>query len=443
MGKITFNKPLLVKDGNRFNYIKPNGGLLSAQWFNEGLDFVGGHARVAMHDDGIPRYYFINVHGQLIGRGYDNASPEFRNGVALVYDAQRGYNFISGMGVEQSRVWFDGVTDFESEPFHVRVGNTEYLLTRYMRLLGKDMKEVEDLFVGHLNNFDGYVKVKKGEKWNFINARNEVITHEWFDYVGDFVNDVAVCARGGRFTYLRSDGIFLPVPSYPAGNCAVIGGEFDMAEDFKCGCGVVRKGGLYNVVKIDGTMLSNEWFKRIQPSYDGIFKVVTSDTNQFRYMGMDGNYITDDCFDRHTSYDCGFCNGLALVLRNGRYNLLCTDGTLWCDDWREISQTAGNLILVKKGGKVNYMNTYNHILASPEWFDDGKDFWRGFAIVRRGDKWNAINHKGELVHKGEWFDSMDYNMRGGFVLGLEGVSGNKTYRVDFSGDFSCQLVKEK
>lgn len=92
-----------------------------------------------------------------------------------------------------------------------------------------------------------------------------------------------------------------------------------------------------------------------------------------------------------------------------------------------IGQFHNDFAIVKKDGKVNYVNN-DGVIISDEWFAACNDFEDGFGMVSNGQKRNYVDSNGELLLP-VWVD------RAGDFVGGEApviIDGNY-YRVDRSG----------
>ena len=98
------------------------------------------------------------------------------------------------------------------------------------------------------------------------------------------------------------------------------------------------------------------------------------------------------------------------------------------EDADAIGQFHNNYAIVKKGGKVNYINS-NGVIISDEWFDACNDFECGFGMVAKDMKRNFVNGNGELLLD-TWVD------RAGDFIGGEApvIINGQRYSVDRSGN---------
>lgn len=119
----------------------------------------------------------------------------------------------------------------------------------------------------------------------------------------------------------------------------------------------------------------------------------------------------------------------------GDYKIDFEDPYFFTKDGKRMDADAiGNFhndfAIVKKGGKVNYVDS-NGKLLSDEWFDACNDFEDGFGLVSKGTKRNFVRSDGSLLLD-VWVDRA-----GDFIAGEAPVMiDGKRYRVDRNGNIS-------
>lgn len=98
------------------------------------------------------------------------------------------------------------------------------------------------------------------------------------------------------------------------------------------------------------------------------------------------------------------------------------------EDADAIGQFHNNYAIVKKSGKVNYINS-NGVIISDEWFDACNDFECGFGMVSKDMKRNFVNGNGELLLD-IWVD------RAGDFIGSEApvIINGQRHTVDRNGN---------
>lgn len=53
---------------------------------------------------------------------------------------------------------------------------------------------------------NGYATVTKDYKYNFINAKGQLLSNSWFDYADDFNNGYAQVKINGKWNYINTNG---------------------------------------------------------------------------------------------------------------------------------------------------------------------------------------------------------------------------------------------
>ena len=108
---------------------------------------------------------------------------------------------------------------------------------------------------------DGFARVQKGgELWNFINRQGNILLNQWFNWVNNFYEGIAI---------------------------------------------VLRKDMLYTFIDKKGNYLSHEWFSDVCPFYEG-FAVVQRKDRLYNFIDKQGNFLSDEWFIDAYSFYKGF-----------------------------------------------------------------------------------------------------------------------------------------
>lgn len=120
-----------------------------------------------------------------------------------------------------------------------------------------------------------------------------------------------------------------------------------------------------------------------------------------------------------------FSGGVAIIVVNGKYSLIDTNGNLigdenvWFDDMFLMQNGFAPVML---HDKWSFISRDGKLIGEGNvWFDDVSYFKNGFAKVELNDKWSLINTKGELIHDGKaWFDLLFSIDNGFYIVELNG-----------------------
>ena len=139
----------------------------------------------------------------------------------------------------------------------------------------------------------------------------------------------------------------------------------DYIGDFENGIAIVELNDKWNLIDVNGKLISRQWFDGIHDfDENGLAKVELN--NKLNFIDVNGNFLSKQWFD----YISSFKNSFARVSLNKKYNFI---------------DTNGNFI-------------------SQQWFDWISEFKNGFAQVKLNNKWNLIGTDGNLLFK-QWFDN--------------------------------------
>lgn len=234
---------------------------------------------------------------------------------------------------------------------------------------GKLLSE-EWFSVCSLNFSDGFAKVSRTYGDNYIDKRGNLLSPErWFKQCYEFEQGY------GRVVIDKYE------------NLVDINGNVIFKEKFEScfvpddGLCVVQKDGKWNIAKLDGNYVLDDFAVDVKSLHSGMFGI-QSDDDLWSIVDKEGKPITTDRFEECRSFSCGFSQ-------------------------------------VKKDGKWNYVGLDGKILVKERWFDSCMEFCYGYAIVTDNkDKidfrtYNFIDIHGNLVSN-EWYEHAFVGI-GGFL----------------------------
>ena len=152
-------------------------------------------------------------------------------------------------------------------------------------------------------------------------------------------------------------------------------------------------------INIDEVIKTTEWWKNnnvldLLPWCEGFAKIQRGDY-LFNFIDKEGNYLSDEWFDR--VYD--FHEGFARVQReDGLWNFIGKKGKYLSEQWfRYIYNFHEDFAIVKRKDILyNFIDKQGNILSN-EWFICIGDFFAGFArVLKTNDCWYKIDKTGKL-----------------------------------------------
>jgi len=174
----------------------------------------------------------------------------------------------------------------------------------------------------------------------------------------------------------------------------------------------------------------NQWFisigKGLWLMYDwigifcnGVAKVILND--KYNYISTQGKLISDTWFDEAWNFSEGFGSVMLKNKDKYKYNYINSQGKLLSDMWFDVNwEFSDGFGLVWLNNKCNYIGT-NGKLLSDTWFKDAWGFCDGVTRVALNDKYNYINTQGKLLSD-TWFDDA-----WGFSKGFARIKLNNKY----------------
>lgn len=108
---------------------------------------------------------------------------------------------------------------------------------------------------------------------------------------------------------------------------------FKFVGKFLKGCAMVKKANdLYNFLKDDGTFLCEEWFTDAY-DFSKDFALVQRTNGLWNYLNPDGTFLSQEWFKKIEDFQCGFVDGVfcgfaKVQMQDGKYYEIDLDGNL-------------------------------------------------------------------------------------------------------------------
>ena len=288
-----------------------------------------------------------------------------------------------------------------------------------MGLVNSSGENVVPYVYDDIHDFDnGFAVVEKGEKYGVINCAGKVIAPCEFSSA-EIIDGLILIERDGKFAILNSEGVATPF-------------IFDI---------ISNREGNYVSVRINGEwgFIDRETSKFVVPceyeevsSYCEGLAVVKKD-GRYGVVNTDGELITPCVFDWISDYK----NGFARAVKEGRDGVLDSNGQLCvpcrfdvvCDwdnwgGWLDGSIYNG-LAMVKLNGKYGLINLNGKQTSVS--FDEIRSYY-GFAKVQKNGKYGLVNTNCELIVPCK-YDKIYRTEDGPWIVTL----GNKKGALDAEG----------
>lgn len=387
---------------NEYNFLDSSGDLLCEKWhysyFSPG--FHNGCAqlsRYATQIDGFHKDYdvmvsvynhnFIDLDGRITNEKWHSYELEFKYGRAIIYKDGK-YNYIDEYGNLISDMWFDHVEEFEIDYAIVKNDNKYNVIDRNGNLLCKKWIEYEiaryydgypivttkyndyrhidyALFdingerittdeyhdIGKFKN--GYAKVTKNNKYNFIDESGKLVSDTWYDYVFSFEDGKALVNTDNKYNYIDTKGKIINKNWFDLDSNGSI-----LIEEVHSSYLLLTNNGKKSFLNSKGEAINEVWYDAAWSFIDGYARVKLN--NKYNFINIEGKYVKDTWYDEAWN----FCEGYARVKQDNKYNF------------------------IDKSGK----------LISETWYDHAYDFNDGYAKIITKEGYNFINSKGELIN---------------------------------------------
>lgn len=234
---------------------------------------------------------------------------------------------------------------------------------------GKEVIPIEYEAVGKPE--EGFVAVKKDNKWGFVDFNNQ-IKHEFvfddFDeaqYKIYFTEGLCLVNKNGKFGFI--DTLFKQT----------ILPQFNMATAFYNDFSLVKKGSSYGIINIRGE------------------EVLPIKYSKIHYYGL-SKYFVNGIAVASKGDKWGFINNKGVELTKFIYDSPEPTDNLEEDINILPYEFVEGICRVSVNGKIGFINSRGQEIT-PYQFKEATDFKNGLAAVKVKDRWGFINRKGELV----------------------------------------------
>ena len=279
---------------------------------------------------------------------------------------------------------------------------------------------------------DGWARVEKDGKYNYINEKGELYSsNKWYREASDFYNGVASAIERGSayYTYIGKgitgfddkkmlkagpfEGDYAVVKTEQGYNVVNRNGDYilpefyDYIDNFSCDRAVVGKNNLYNYIMIhnnSASFLSEKWFTSASAFKNGYAKVEEYDDAGYLdyFIDIHGNRKPYDYIEiKEESGD-----NPTLVKKADLYNFIDQEGNLISNRWFKGAYSFCNGYAIVGDyidGELyyNFIDSKGHLLCN-DWYYKAHNFHDGYAVVygarkfgHTNDLWGHINTKGE------------------------------------------------
>ena len=288
----------------------------------------------------------------------------------------------------------------------------------------------------------GYARVKKNNKYNYINKKGNLISNKWFNFAEDFMGDYAIvlddnCGyylinkkgepiNDDRYDFiintnaglldarLNEKHILLKLNGTPLN-----GVEYDEIGGFSYGYAIVTKDNKYGFVSIYGKLYENKWFtkKQLQEWYHRNQKTQPS----IHYF-------------EETVYNEGFAiaNLLNKVVFIDKYH-----NPLFGKEFKKARLFSEGYAVVSDDGKSYYYIRQDGKPLNKDKYIEAYDFKNGIARVKleKDNKYSYIDSNGKYLYNCGFYKAGDFVLGNGRFAQVEedliDTNGNIIFQTKF------------
>lgn len=339
----------------------------------------------------------------------------------------------------------------------------EFTIVRYKRKYNLLTPDKTFLFEDWFNNVtttvgvDDYIIVEQGESYNIINLNGELVSQQWFRYIGAIKNNFTIIQYFDEYYNLLNLSTGNLIFSNPVEQISRLTpdifrirrenhNDYFNSVSFSYNCfniktmdfigdvwyqfiGDIRNGFIMvynededgnvnvNFINTEGELISDQWFSESSYFDENGYAMVKNNEGKYNILKSNGKLISNQWFDYYSNFVSGFAKiGKRYYDEYGNpttalvYNFINTDGKIISDQWFDDVEDFKIPTLAKviktnyETGKnyVNFINTDGDLIGD-QWFDFCGGFVDGYTFVQLNGMYNIINVKGEILLD-EWSD---------------------------------------
>lgn len=258
---------------------------------------------------------------------------------------------------------------------------------------------------------NGYLPVKIGETWGFLDIDGRTIIDTVYQSIGCYDRDekVTPVKENNQTYYIEENGYKKLVGDH----------KYEYLGNFGSGLAPACREGKYGWI--------NREFKEFEmkydyttPFYNGIAAVKRND--KWALINDDLEFITKFKYDDIAFDENGYCANTdrIFVKEKNKYHLIDSDGKkvgkLKFDDVKAFN--SDQYAAVKKGDAWGYINTDGKLVIDYK-YDDAKSFYNGVAGYKENESWGIIAQDKEIIIPPTFADIKTMNSNGVVIVKSE------------------------
>ncbi|KAK3582429.1 hypothetical protein CHS0354_023975 [Potamilus streckersoni] len=399
---------VLSLDGE-WAYIDSLGQYLSSIYF----ELVGEISENIYAGQKLGNWGYLNNQGEMLTEFEFKDARPFKQGRARVSANGTKYGYINKKGKSVIGFLFDQATDF-TEGFAqvMSEGKWYHIDTNGVKLYAEGYDYVEN-FVGELAPIWNGREVEG--KYGSIYIGKQKVTSIPFEYdeLKDFTEGICPARKGNKWGYINQNNEWVIQPT------------FEDVTQFASGYASAKYGGFWGVIDKSGRVVVRHLFSEVLPFYEGRFVVRTGTT--WGIVDKNGTLIAETKYNRILPYSSevaaffreklwGFLDLSGKEILSPTFELLYplnqsialagngsffgyvdkTGATKIPFDYELATEFSENLAAVSINGKWGFINARGAFLRKPT-FTWAKNFSEGIAPVMSDKrKWGYVNRNGDM-----------------------------------------------
>lgn len=342
-------------------------------------------------------YGYMNSDGVTLVEPKFEFTGFYQEGMAMIAEDGK-YGFINKRKEVQVLCQYESVTDFIKGRSIVELNGKFGMIDRN----GKYILECEFDDIGMMAEDLTYASVK--DKYGYYDNSGKLRIDHIFDEAFDFENGKAKVEFEGNQGYIDIYGGFVVPPAYEK-----IAPFYDTLYLFE-------EDGLLGIMNHKCQIFKEPKFLQIGQFSEGLAIAMLDGGSEVVYLDSLGNIVIQNSFVSYPNYllKGEFHNGIAVVMKEGKYGRIDTSGTFVTPPKYDNIGTGTVYYSFEKGGKWGVMNNASAIVIKPN-YTSLRTINNKYVIASKEDTVGMISLDGNIIIPFA-FKNIDPLLEGVFIV---------------------------
>lgn len=258
---------------------------------------------------------------------------------------------------------------------------------------------VQPTFDAFNNLSDGLRAVLIAGKWGFVDEAGVMKIAPQFVMTRAFSEGLAAVKVGNAWGFIDPTGRIVIAPRFEDA-----GSSYTEKGAFSEGLAPVKLNGKWGCIDKAGMAVVKPQFDEADSFLHGIARVrvkVSDQSGKVGYINKSGKFVSqllnEDAMMHGGAYPGQFSNGFTLVLNDGKWGYVNSEGEIVAAGFDAAKEFSENLAAIKAGDKWGYVDSSGKVVIQPRFAAVDK-FSEGLALVTEADDTvGYIDQSGKLI----------------------------------------------